>query len=96
MKLLITQSPPPSRYVLPLRSKHYQLPVFKYGIEVQLYPFLNPATDGGEWPASRLSHFTPRERAPGTHWIWGCALFSTYFINIKDMFTCFWTIPSFS
>jgi hypothetical protein len=26
---------------------------------------------GGEWSASHLSHFTPRERAPGTHWIEG-------------------------
>jgi hypothetical protein len=27
--------------------------------------------DGGEWSASLPSHFTPRERAPGTHWIGG-------------------------
>jgi hypothetical protein len=27
--------------------------------------------DGGEWSDSRLGHFTPRERAPGTHWIGG-------------------------
>jgi hypothetical protein len=26
---------------------------------------------GGEWSASLPSHFTPRERAPGTHWIGG-------------------------
>jgi len=64
MKLLITQSPPPSRYVLPLRSKHYQLPVFKYGIEVQLYPFLNPATDGGEWPAPRPCRFSTGRKSP--------------------------------
>jgi hypothetical protein len=32
---------------------------------------LTSALDGGEWSASRLSRFTPRERAPGTHWIWG-------------------------
>jgi len=25
------------------------------------------ALDGGEWSASRPDHFTPRERAPGTH-----------------------------
>jgi hypothetical protein len=25
--------------------------------------------DGGEWSASRPSHFTHGERAPGTHWI---------------------------
>jgi hypothetical protein len=27
--------------------------------------------DGGEWSASRPGRFTPRERAPGTHWIGG-------------------------
>jgi hypothetical protein len=26
---------------------------------------------GGEWSTSRPGHFTPRERAPGTHWIGG-------------------------
>jgi hypothetical protein len=32
---------------------------------------LTSALDGGEWSASRPAHFTPRERAPGTHWIGG-------------------------
>jgi hypothetical protein len=27
------------------------------------------ALDGGEWSASRPGRFTPRERAPGAHWI---------------------------
>jgi hypothetical protein len=27
------------------------------------------ALDGGEWTASRSGRFTPREIAPGTHWI---------------------------
>jgi hypothetical protein len=27
------------------------------------------ALDGGEWSASCPGRFTPRERAPGTHWI---------------------------
>jgi len=27
------------------------------------------ALDGGEWSASHTGHFTPRKRAPGTHWI---------------------------
>jgi hypothetical protein len=27
--------------------------------------------DEGEWSASRLGCFTPRKRAPGTHWIGG-------------------------
>jgi len=30
---------------------------------------LTSALDGGEWSASRPGYFTPRERAPGTHWI---------------------------
>jgi hypothetical protein len=30
---------------------------------------LTSALVGGEWSASRLGRFTPRERAPGTHWI---------------------------
>jgi hypothetical protein len=30
------------------------------------------ALDGGEWLASRPGRFTPREKAPGTHWIGGC------------------------
>jgi hypothetical protein len=32
---------------------------------------LASALDGGEWSASRPGRFTPRERAPGTHWIGG-------------------------
>jgi hypothetical protein len=32
---------------------------------------LTSALDGGEWSVSRSSRFTPRERAPGTHWIAG-------------------------
>jgi hypothetical protein len=34
---------------------------------------LTSALDGGEWSASRPGRFSPRERAPGTHWIGGCA-----------------------
>jgi hypothetical protein len=30
---------------------------------------LTSVLDGGEWSASRPGRFTPRERAPGTHWI---------------------------
>jgi hypothetical protein len=41
------------------------------GVEVQLHAFLTSALDGGEWSASRSDRFTPRERAPGTHWIGG-------------------------
>jgi hypothetical protein len=32
---------------------------------------LTSTLDGGEWTASRPGRFTPRERAPGTHWIRG-------------------------
>jgi hypothetical protein len=32
---------------------------------------LTLALDGGEWLASFPGHFTPREIAPGTHWIGG-------------------------
>jgi hypothetical protein len=32
---------------------------------------LSSALDAGEWSASRPYHFTPREKAPGTHWIGG-------------------------
>jgi hypothetical protein len=33
------------------------------GVEIQLHHTL--ALDGGEWLASRLGHFTPKERVPG-------------------------------
>jgi hypothetical protein len=33
---------------------------------------LTSALGGGEWSASRPGRFTPRERAPGSHWIGGC------------------------
>jgi hypothetical protein len=32
---------------------------------------LTSALDEGEWSASRLGRFTPKERAPDTHWIGG-------------------------
>jgi hypothetical protein len=32
-------------------------------------PFLNSATDGGEWLATPLGPFTPGERAPIIHWM---------------------------
>jgi hypothetical protein len=34
-------------------------------------PFLSWALGEGEWSASRLCRFTPKERAPGTHLIGG-------------------------
>jgi hypothetical protein len=41
------------------------------GVEVQLHAFLTSELDGGEWLPSRPGRFTPREWAPGTHWIGG-------------------------
>jgi hypothetical protein len=41
------------------------------GVDVQIHVFLNLELVGNEWSASRSGHFTPRERAPGTHWIGG-------------------------
>jgi hypothetical protein len=39
-----------------------------------MFPVLNQTlrhedVDGGDWSASRPSRFTPKERAPGAHWI---------------------------
>jgi hypothetical protein len=35
------------------------------------HAFLTLSLDGSEWSASWPGHFTPRERAPATHWIGG-------------------------
>jgi hypothetical protein len=42
------------------------------GVDVQIHIFLTLALAGDGWSASRPSHFTPGERAPGSHWIGGC------------------------
>jgi hypothetical protein len=39
------------------------------GVDVKFHIFLTSALVGVEWSASRPCRFTPRERAPGTHWI---------------------------
>jgi hypothetical protein len=41
------------------------------GVDVQINICLTSAQVGGEWSASRPCRFTPRERAPDTHWIGG-------------------------
>jgi hypothetical protein len=41
------------------------------GVDVYIHIFLTSALVGGKWPASRPGCFTPRERAPVTHWIGG-------------------------
>jgi hypothetical protein len=38
---------------------------------MKLHTYLTSVLDGGEWSASRPGRFTPRERAPGLHWIGG-------------------------
>jgi hypothetical protein len=38
---------------------------------MQLHVFSTSAIAGGEWPASFPTHFTPRERVPGTQWLRG-------------------------
>jgi hypothetical protein len=43
-----------------------------YGrVDVWTHIFLTSVLVGGEWSASRPGRFTPRERAPGAHWIGG-------------------------
>jgi hypothetical protein len=42
-----------------------------WGVDVQTHVFFTAALVGGEWSASSRGRFTPRERAPGTHWIGG-------------------------
>jgi hypothetical protein len=41
------------------------------GAEVQFHAFLTSVLDWSEYSASLPGHFTPREKAPGTHWIGG-------------------------
>jgi hypothetical protein len=41
------------------------------GVDLYTHIFLTWALVGGEWSASRPGHFTPGDRAPGTHWIGG-------------------------
>jgi hypothetical protein len=42
---------------------------------------------GGEWPVSCSGHFTPEERAPGTHWIGGWVGPRT---SLDDMERSYW------
>jgi hypothetical protein len=67
-------------------TEHYAMKAY-WGVEVCLQSFLTSALYGGVWPASRLGRFTPRVRAPGTHWIgglvgpragldWSCKIFN--------------------
>jgi hypothetical protein len=40
-------------------------------MDVYIHVFLTSALVGGEWSPSRPSRFTPKEKAPSTHWIRG-------------------------
>jgi hypothetical protein len=40
-------------------------------VEVKIHAVLTLALDEDEWSVSCPSYFTPRERAPHTHWIGG-------------------------
>jgi hypothetical protein len=51
-------------------TKHHAMKTY-WGVEVKLHDSLTSTLEGGEWSVSRPSRFTPRERAPGTHWIGG-------------------------
>jgi hypothetical protein len=43
-----------------------------YGaVDVQIHIFLASAQARSEWLVSRPGRITPKERAPGTHWIRG-------------------------
>jgi hypothetical protein len=41
------------------------------GVNVQIHILLTSTTAGGKWSAPLPGPFTPKERAPGTHWIGG-------------------------
>jgi len=45
---------------------------------------LTSALDGGKWSASRPGRFTPKEKAPGTHWI-GDNVLSTVLVTYKKV-----------
>jgi hypothetical protein len=51
-----------------LLIKHYASKTYG-GVDIHPHVFFISALVASKWPASRLSHFTPWERAPGTDWI---------------------------
>jgi hypothetical protein len=53
-----------------LLTEHHAMKAH-WGVEAQLHAILASELDGGDWSASRPDRFTPRKRAPGTHWIGG-------------------------
>jgi hypothetical protein len=51
-------------------TKHHAVKTY-WGVEIYLHTFLTPKVCGGEWSASYIGRFTPRERAPVKHWLGG-------------------------
>jgi hypothetical protein len=51
---------------------HYAMET--YGVDVRIHVFLISALVGSEWSSSLPGHFTPKEKAPCTHWIEGASL----------------------
>jgi hypothetical protein len=52
-------------------TEHHATKAYWMSEGLALYTFLTSAVDGGKCSASRPGYFTPRERAPVTHWIGG-------------------------
>jgi hypothetical protein len=53
-----------------LTIKHYAITGYG-GVDVWIHIFFTSALAGGQWSASWPGHFTPGERALGTHCIGG-------------------------
>jgi hypothetical protein len=51
-------------------TKHHAMKTY-WGWRYSYTHSLTSALDGSEWSVSRPGRFTPRERAPGAHWIGG-------------------------
>jgi hypothetical protein len=51
-------------------TKHQNMKAY-WGVDVYFQKFLTSAIDGGDWSALRPGRFTPREKAPRTHWLEG-------------------------
>jgi hypothetical protein len=65
--LLLYCEAPPSLCL----TKHHSVKTYWGSRSIAPCILLTSALDGVEWSASRTGRFTPRERAPGTHWIGG-------------------------
>jgi hypothetical protein len=54
-----------------LLTEHEAIKAYLWSGGIAPLILLTSVLDGGEWSASCPSHFTRRERAPGTHWVGG-------------------------